>query len=62
LRAEKNQISLEERSTVDEVISFWTPGLLNMTENQKNHEYAAKYCTRHGMTLNLQIHLLASMA
>lgn len=62
LRAEKNQISLEERSTVDEVISFWTPGLLNMTENQKNHEYAARYCARHGMILNLQIHLLASMA
>ena len=62
LRASSNQISLQERSTVDEVISFWEPGLLNMTENQKNHEYAAKYCAQHGFILNLQIHLYASLA
>ena len=62
LRAEKNQITLEERSTVDEVISFWEEGLLNMPANQKNHEYAAKYCLNHGFTLNLQIHLYASLA
>jgi 7-carboxy-7-deazaguanine synthase len=62
LRAAKNNITLEERSTVDEVISFWEDGLLDMKANQKNHEYAAKYCTHHGFYLNLQIHLYASLA
>jgi 7-carboxy-7-deazaguanine synthase len=62
IRSEKNSISLEERSAVDEVISFWEDGLLNMAENQKNHEYAAQYCARHGFILNLQIHLYASLA
>lgn len=61
-RAHNNEITLEERSTVDEVISFWEPGLLNMAENQKNHEYAARYCVTHGFILNLQIHLYASLA
>lgn len=62
LRAEKNQISIEERSTVDEKISFWDEGLLDMKANQRNHEYAGAYCLNHGFTLNLQIHLLVSMA
>lgn len=62
LRAEKNQITIEERSTVDEVISFWSPGLLNMSENQTNHEYVGKYCARHGFIMNLQIHLYCSLA
>ena len=62
LRSNKNDISIEERSMVDEVISFWEEGLLDMKENQKNHEYAAKYCANHGFTLNLQIHLYASLA
>lgn len=62
LRAKSNRIDIEERSTVDEVISFWEPGLLNMAENQKNHEYAAQYCIKNGMILNLQIHLYASLA
>jgi organic radical activating enzyme len=62
LRSNKNDISIEERSAVDEVISFWEEGLLNMPENQKNHEYAARYCAQHGFTLNLQIHLYASLA
>lgn len=61
-RALNNGISLEERSTVDEVISFWEPGLLNMEMNQRNHEYAARYCVTHGCILNLQIHLYASLA
>ncbi len=61
-RANSNQITLDERSTVDEVISFWEPGLLNMELNQKNHEYAARYCVTHGFILNLQIHLYASLA
>lgn len=61
-RALNNGITLEERSTVDEVISFWEKGLLNMDENQKNHEYTAMYCVTYGFILNLQIHLLASLA
>lgn len=62
MRSTKNDISIEERSAVDEVISFWEEGLLDMKENQKNHEYAARYCAQHGFTLNLQIHLYASLA
>ena len=62
LRTTKNDITLEERSAVDEVISFWEEGLLDMKENQKNHEYAAKYCAQNGFILNLQIHLYASLA
>jgi 7-carboxy-7-deazaguanine synthase len=63
LRAAKSQteITIEERSEVDEVISFWEPGLLDMTKNQRNHEYAADYAMRHGFILNLQIHLFASL-
>jgi len=57
-----NRIEIEDRSTTDEVISFWEPGLLNMQENQKNHEYTAQYCVTHGFIMNLQIHLYASMA
>jgi len=62
LRSEKNDIGIEERSAVDEVISFWEEGLLDMRENQKNHEYAAQYCAKNGFILNLQIHLYASLA
>jgi organic radical activating enzyme len=62
LRASKNQISLAERSTTDEVISFWEAGLLNMQENQINHEFAAKYCVNHGFIFNMQLHLFASLA
>ena len=57
-----NRIEIEERSTVDEVISFWEPGLLNMVDNQRNHEYTAQYCMKQGYVLNLQIHLYASLA
>lgn len=62
LRAETNDISIQERSTVDEVISFWEPGLLNMQANQANHEYAGRYAAQNGLILNLQIHLFASLA
>jgi organic radical activating enzyme len=62
LRAEKGVITMAERSTVDEVISFWTPGLLNLVANQANHEYTARYCMDHGFKLNLQMHLYASLA
>lgn len=62
LRNTTNQIELETRSKVDEVISFWEPGLLNMEENQKNHEYTAQYALQHGLRLSLQQHLYASLA
>jgi organic radical activating enzyme len=62
LRAEKGQITMAERSTVDEVISFWEPGLLNLKENQANHEYVGRYCIENGCKLNLQQHLYASLA
>lgn len=62
IRSTTNQISIEERSTVDEIISFWEEGLLDMKANQANHEYAARYCTQYGLILNLQIHLYASLA
>jgi len=62
LRAEKGQITMAERSTVDEVISFWEPGLLNLRDNQANHEYTGQYCIQHGLRLNLQQHLYASLA
>lgn len=58
----KNRIEIDERSTVDEVISFWETGLLNMSANQANHEFAAQYALKHGLTLNLQMHLYASLA
>jgi len=63
LRSEKQgNITLEERSTVDEVISFWEPGLLNLKANQDNHEYTARYAIQNGLRLNLQMHLYASLA
>lgn len=62
LRAEKGTITMAERSTVDEVISFWEPGLLDLAANQANHEYTARYCMDHGFKLNLQMHLYASLA
>ena len=62
MRAAGEELTLETRSTVDEVISFWEPGLLNMAENKKNHEYAANYAIRQGFIFNVQIHLLASVA
>ena len=62
LRAANQGATLEQRSTVDEVISFWEPGLLDMKANQANHEYAASYALRHGYIFNMQMHLFASMA
>jgi 7-carboxy-7-deazaguanine synthase len=61
-RMNSNERDLATRSYVDEVISFWEPGLLNMKENQLNHEYTAKFCVKHGYTFNMQLHLFASLA
>lgn len=60
LRSQKNDISIEERSTVDEVISFWSEGLLNMERNKRNHEYTFDYCVEHGLIFNMQLHLFGS--
>lgn len=57
-----DNIKIGERSDVDEVISFWEDGLLDMQANQINHEYTAKYCVDHGLTYNLQQHLYAGLA
>lgn len=60
-RAKAGEVTMAERSTLDETISFWTPGLLNQKENQRNHEYTAAYCLDHGLRFNLQTHLYASL-
>ncbi len=62
MRASNQEITIEQRSTVDEVISFWEDGLLDMEANERNHKYAANYCMKYGFILNLQIHLLAGLA
>lgn len=62
LRAEKGNITMAERSTVDETIDFWEKGLLNLDQNEKNHKYTANYCIEHGFRLNLQMHLYAGLA
>ena len=62
LRIETGAVSMQKRSTIDEIVSFWEPGLLNMAQNQKNHEYAARYCLEHNFILSLQTHLYAGIA
>lgn len=53
--------SIEERNA-NEVVSFWTPGLLDRDRNQANHEHAARLCIQHGYWLSLQTHLYAGLA
>jgi len=62
LRAEKGQITMAERSTVDERINFFEPGLLNIEAIAKNHEYVGQYCMEHGLRMNMQMHLFANLA
>lgn len=62
LRAEKGVITMAERSTVDEKINFFEPGLLNMDAIAKNHAYVGQYCMDHGFKMNMQMHLFANMA
>jgi 7-carboxy-7-deazaguanine synthase len=63
MRAQKqlDEITIAERSQIDETISFWEKGLLDMELNQRNHEFTAEYAMKHGFILNLQIHLYASL-
>lgn len=62
LRAEKGTITMAERSTVDEIIDFFEPNLINMEQVEKNHKYTANYCVNHGFRFNMQLHLFAGMA
>ena len=62
LRAEKGCITMAERSTVDEKINFFEPGLLNMEKIAANHEYVGQYCMQHGFKMNMQMHLFANLA
>ena len=62
LRAEKGVITMAERSTVDEVISWWEPGLLDLAKNEANHKYVGQYCMQHGFRMNMQMHLFAALA
>lgn len=62
LRAEKGQITMQERSTVDEKINFFEPGLLDMAAIARNHEYVGQYCMAHGLKMNMQMHLFANLA
>ena len=62
LRAEKGVITMAERSTVDEVISWWAPGLLDMSANEANHKHVGQYCMQHGLKMQMQMHLFASIA
>lgn len=55
------QPTLEERSRA-EVVSFWTPGLLDNIANKANHEYAAQFALDNGYYLSLQMHLYAGVA
>lgn len=61
IRDEGRDLTMAERSEINEVISFWEPDLLDLKQNQQNHEYAAEYCMKHGFILNLQLHLFASL-
>jgi len=62
LHNEKGNITMDERSTVDEVINFFEPGLLNMQKIQENHEYVGRYCMEHGYRMQMQMHLFANLA
>lgn len=61
MRDEGRDLTMAERSEINEVISFWEPELLDLQKNQRNHEYAAEYCMKYGYILNLQLHLFASL-
>ena len=54
-------LTIAERSEINEVISFWEPDLLDLKKNQRNHEYTAEYCMKHGFVMNLQLHLFAGL-
>lgn len=62
VRSGKNRVEMSDRSTVDEVVSWWEKDLFNMEANQRNHEHAARYALQHGFIFQMQLHLFSSMA
>lgn len=62
LRVTGKDITIEERSTVDEAVDFWEPKLLNLAAIEANHKYAARYCMQHNLSFNMQMHLFAGLA
>jgi 7-carboxy-7-deazaguanine synthase len=61
MRDSGRELTMVERSEINEIVSFWEPELLDLQKNQRNHEHAAEYCMQYGFTLNLQIHLFAGL-
>jgi len=57
-----NRTTIQDRSRVEEVISFWEPGLLDLESNERNHRYTAEYAVKHGLRFQVQAHLYAGMA
>lgn len=62
LKSTEGAVSFESRSTIQERINFFEPGLLNMELIEKNHAYVGEYCLKHGLRMNMQMHLFAAMA
>lgn len=63
LRAQRQsgEITIQERSSVDEVISAWESGLLDIPAVRRNHSYTAQYCIKYGLRFNMQLHLFAEL-
>jgi organic radical activating enzyme len=57
-----NEVTIEQRSNIEEVISFWEPGLLDLEANELNHKHTANYAVAHNLRFQLQAHLYAGMA
>jgi len=57
-----NETTIQGRSRVEEVISFWEPGLLDLESNERNHRFTAEYAVANGLRFQVQAHLYAGMA
>ena len=57
-----NETTIEQRSQVEEVISFWEPGLLDLVLNEKSHRHAASYAINNDLRFQVQAHLYAGVA
>jgi len=58
---DNQNLTLEQRSTISEKSSFWDPGVLNLEENKKNHEYVGSYALKHNLRVNLQMQIYLGM-